>query len=234
MNILCVIPARSGSIGIKDKNIKDFDGKPLLVHSIEHAKKCSEITNIVVSTDSIKYSKIAEKFGASVPFIRPKNLSTHSSQDIDFINHALVQCEKIYKKKFSLVVLLRPTSPVREKNLIKKGLDMMIADPDANSLKAVTESIEHPYRHWISENKYIVGYEKRLYEPYNLPRQKLPKTFYSAGDLEIIRRDTIIEGSVSGKKIIPLILNKEEIIDIDTPSDWIKAEEILKLKRLKK
>ena len=111
---------------------------------------------------------------------------------------------------------------------------MMIADPRASSLKAVTEAIEHPYRHWIPEDKYIVGYEKRFFEPYNLPRQKLPKTFYSAGDLEIIRRNTIIEGSVSGNKIIPLILNKEEVVDIDTPSDWKKAEEILKFKKTKK
>ena len=234
MNTLCVIPARCGSKGIPNKNIKDFDGKPLLAHSIEYAKNCKEITNTVVSTDSIKTSKIAEKFGASVPFIRPKKFSADSSQDIDFINHALVQCEKIYEKEFSLVILLRPTSPVRKKNLIKKGLDMMIADPDASSLKAVTEAIEHPYRHWIPENKYIVGYEKRFYEPYNLPRQQLPKTFYSAGDLEIIRRNTIIEGSVSGEKIIPLILDKEETVDIDTPSDWIKAEKVLKLKRLNK
>jgi N-acylneuraminate cytidylyltransferase len=234
MNILCVIPARSGSKGVANKNIKDFDGKPLIVHSIEYAKNCKEISDIVVSTDSIEYSKIAEKYGALVPFIRPKKFSTDTSQDIDFIYHALINCEKIYKKKYSLVILLRPTSPIRENSLIKKGLDMMIADPRASSLKAVTEAIEHPYRHWIPEDKYIVGYEKRFFEPYNLPRQKLPKTFYSAGDLEIIRRNTIIEGSVSGNKIIPLILNKEEVVDIDTPSDWKKAEEILKFKKTKK
>jgi N-acylneuraminate cytidylyltransferase len=230
MNILCVIPARSGSKGLANKNIKDFDGKPLIAHSIEYAKNCKKISDIVVSTDSIEYSKIAEKYGALVPFIRPKKFATDASQDIDFIYHALINCEKIYKKNYSLVILLRPTSPIRESNLIIKGLDKMIADPEASSLKAVTEANEHPYRHWVPENKYIVGYENRIFESYNLPRQELPKTFYSAGDLEIIRRNTIIQGSVSGNKIIPLILNKEEVVDIDTQSDWKKAEELLRLK----
>lgn len=224
LNVLCVIPARSGSKGIKDKNIKQFRGKPLIAHTIEYAQKCDLLTKTIVSTDSRHYSEIAKEFGVDVPFIRPKEFAKDSSQDIDFIYHALFECEKYYKIQFDYVVLLRPTSPVRLPNLIETGLKLISSDPEASSLKAVTKSTEHPYRQWIiQKDNYISGYEKDVYEPYNLPRQKLPPVYYSAGDLEIISRKTIIDGSVSGKKIIPLVLNKKDVVDIDNEEDWINA-----------
>jgi len=229
-NILCVIPARSGSKGVKDKNIRNFNGKPLLIHSLEYAMKCNEIDNVIVSTDSEHYAKIVTELHEVVPFIRPKSISSDSCQDISFIKHALIKCEEIYNKKYEFVILLRPTSPLRPPGLIEKGLKMIISDPDATSLKAVTDCREHPYRHWVTNNKYIEGYEKSVFEPYNLPRQQLPKLFYSAGELEIIRRSTILKNSVSGNKIIPFILDRDLIVDIDTEEDWKKAEEKLKIK----
>jgi|TARA_B110000238_G_C16033400_1_gene398551 CMP-N,N'-diacetyllegionaminic acid synthase len=223
-NVLCVIPARSGSKGLKDKNIKNFKGKPLIAHTIEYAQKCDLLTKTIVSTDSLYYSEIAKGLGVDVPFIRPKEFAADSSQDIDFIYHALFECEEYYKIQFDYVVLLRPTSPVRLPNLIERGFDLICSDPQASSLKAVTKSTEHPYRHWVIEkDNYIVGYEQDVYEPYNLPRQKLPLVYYSAGDLEIIKRKTIIDGSVSGKKIIPLLLNKKDTVDIDSEDDWVNA-----------
>ena len=227
--ILCVIPARSGSKGVIDKNIRDFNGKPLLIHSLEYAMTCDEIDNVIISTDSEKYANIAKKYNGVIPFIRPKELALDSSQDIGFIKHALIKCEEIYNKKFDLVILLRPTSPLRPAGLIEKGLKMIISDPKATSLKAVTNFKEHPYRHWVANNNYIKGYEDEIFEPYNLPRQELPKLFYSAGELEIIRRSTILNDSVSGKKIIPLILDRDIIVDIDTEEDWKNAEQKLKL-----
>ena len=226
INVLCVIPARSGSKEIKDKNIKKFVSKPLLAHTINYAKSCKWITKTIVSTDSKKYAEVAKNYGAEVPFIRPKKYSSDTSQDIDFIHHALISCEKLFNIEYEFTILLRPTSPVRPKGLIEKGLKLMIEDPLASSLKAVTKSNEHPYRQWIVDGNYIEGYEKSIYEPYNLPRQKLPIVYYSAGDIEIIRRETIISGSVSGKKIIPLILKKHEVVDIDSETDWKNAEEI--------
>jgi CMP-N,N'-diacetyllegionaminic acid synthase len=224
MNVLCVIPARSGSKGVKDKNIRDFKGKPLIAHTIEYAQKCDLLTKTIVSTDSLEYSEIAKKFGVDVPFIRPSEFAKDSSQDIDFIYHSLFECEDYYKIQFDYVVLLRPTSPVRLPNLIEKGLSLISSDPKASSLKAITKSTEHPYRQWeMDKEKYIVGYEKGIYEPYNLPRQKLPTVYYSSGDLEIIKRDTIVGGSVSGENIIPLVLNKKDVVDIDSEDDWANA-----------
>lgn len=228
-NILCVIPARSGSKEIKDKNIKIFVDRPLIAHTIEYAKSCKLITKTVISTDSTRYAAIAKKYGGEVPFLRPKDISQDISQDYDFIYHALINCEKLYDLKFHIIILLRPTSPLRPANLIEKGLEMIQNDSNASSLKAVSVSEQHPYRHWEPKGGYIQGYEKNILEPYNIPRQKLPETFYSAGDLEIIRRETVMSGSVSGKKIIPLILKNNEVVDIDSDEDWRIAESKFKI-----
>ena len=124
---------------------------------------------------------------------------------------------------YEYIILLRVTSPLRPKNIIERGLKLILSDLEATSLKAVMPFKEHPYKHWVPDGKYIKGYEDNLYEPYNLPRQKLPKVYYSAGDLEIVRRDVILNGSVSGNKVIPLILSRHEVIDIDSMEDWKKA-----------
>lgn len=224
MKTLCVIPARSGSKGVPNKNIKEFKGKPLIAHTIDYAKKCKLITHTIISTDSEEYAKIAIKHGGSAPFLRPKIYSTDLSQDIDFMHHSLVKCEKLYNTVYDFVILLRVTSPLRPKKLIEKALNLIILDSDATSVKAVMPFKEHPYKHWIPDGKYISGYEKNIHEPYNLPRQQLPEAYYSAGDLEIVRRDVVLNGSVSGNKVLPLILSREDVIDIDSILDWKRAE----------
>ncbi len=224
MKILCVIPSRSGSKEIPNKNIKIFNGKPLIAHTISYAKKCKLITHTIVSTDSEEYAKIATQHGGNVPFLRPKKYSSDLSQDIDFMFHAVVECEKLNNIIYDFIILLRVTSPLRPKKLIEKALDLMILNPEATSIKAVMPSKEHPYKHWVPDGKYIRGYENSIHEPYNLPRQQLPKAYYSAGDLEIVKRDVVLNGSVSGDKVIPLLLSREEVIDIDSIEDWNKAE----------
>ena len=222
MKILSVIPARSGSKSLKDKNIKLFNNLPLLSYSIKYSLKSKIITQTIVSTDSIKYAKISEKFGASVPFIRPKVLSKDDVQDFPVIKHALINSEKHFNCIFDLVVLLRPTSPLRPSNLIENGVEKMIKNKNASSLRSITLSNEHPYRQWLlsSNKKYINGYESNVLESYNLPRQKLNQTYFQTGDIEIIRRETILRGSISGNKIMPLIIDRKKMLDIDDIDDW--------------
>ena len=119
--ILALIPARSGSNSIKNKNIKIYKGKPLLAHSILIAKRSSFIDKIIVSTDSKKYKKISEKFGAEVPFLRPKKISSKKSLDIHFIKHCYNYCKKL--KYFpDIIILLRPTSPNRKVKILDDGI----------------------------------------------------------------------------------------------------------------
>ena len=224
-NVLAVIPARSESKGIKNKNIKILNGKPLIYYTIKYAKKCNFIDHIIVSTDSTKYAAISKKFGAEIPFIRNKKLAKDNVKDYPVMYDALKKSEEIYKKKFDLVILLRPTSPFRENNLIEKSLKLLTKNKLATSVRAVQVSSSHPYRHWVYEKnkKFITGFVNKINEPYNLVRQMLPKLFFQTGDIELIKRSTLIKGSVSGNKVLPIFM-KKKIIDIDTLDDFKKIK----------
>ena len=201
-----------------------LNGNPLIKYSIDYSFKSKIVDATIVSTDSEEIAKIAINFNAEVPFIRPINLAEDDVQDYPVIRHALDTIENIIASHLEVIILLRPTSPLRIPGLIEKGLDLLKADNRGTSVRSVTVSKEHPFRQWCLKDKYIIGYENKDYEPYNLPRQKLPKVFFQTGDIEIIPRKTIIEGSVSGSKVIPLIINHDEMLDIDHPSDIINAE----------
>jgi CMP-N,N'-diacetyllegionaminic acid synthase len=227
MNIYSIIPARGGSKSIPHKNIRLLNGVPLINYSIKYSQNCSLISHTVVSTDSEKIAKIALNCEAEVPFLRPKALAQDETQDYPVFIHALDVLEKMYKTQIDLIVLLRPTSPLRPKGLIERGVELLKRFPEATSVRSVTESHEHPFRQWQKEGDYIKGYEKHVSEPYNIPRQKLPPVFFQTGDIEIVRRNTLIEGSISGISILPLIISYEEKLDIDHEHDLKIAEQLL-------
>lgn len=216
--VLVVIPARSGSKGIKNKNIRIFKKKPLLSHAISYANKCKLIDRIIVSTDFIKYANIAKKYKANVPFLRSKKLSGDKVQDYPVIKDSLEKSEKYYKDIFDYIVLLRPTSPLREKKLIEKGLQKLHKNKISTSIRSVIKTKHHPYRHWkINKKGELKSIIYKINEPYNIPRQQLPKIYFQTGDIEIIKRTTIMSGSISGSHIIPLEVKTYK--DIDTIDD---------------
>ncbi len=224
LNIYTIIPARIGSKGIHKKNIKLLNGKPLIEYSIKYSLRCKFINKTIVSTDSKEIAEIATKLGAEVPFIRPNELALDLTTDFPVFKHGLSEIERIYNEKVDLLVLLRPTSPYRPSGLIEIGLKKIIENPLASSLRSVTISKEHPYRQWIPNDNFIKGYENNIYEPFNIPRQLLPKVYFQTGDIEIIKSSTINRGSISGKNVLPLIIDHEQMIDIDTEEDWKDAE----------
>ena len=126
-----IIPARSGSKGIKDKNLANLGGYPLLSFSIALAKLTKGIEKVVVSTDSDEYAKVARKYGAEVPFIRPKNLSQDDSTDYDFMSHAIDWFDKNSNDTPEFWVHLRPTTPLREVSIVKKAMDLIDARKDS-------------------------------------------------------------------------------------------------------
>ena len=125
MNIVAIIPARSGSKSIKDKNITLYKGKPLIYYSIKTALKSKYINRVIVSTDSNKYKKISKRFGAEVPFLRPKKYSSDNSVDYDYILHA---SKFLIKNKYypDLIILLRPTTPNRIIKVVDTGINFFI------------------------------------------------------------------------------------------------------------
>ena len=217
--ILVIIPARSGSKGLKNKNIKLIQNIPTLAHSIYYAKKCKLVDKIIVSTDSSKYARIAMRYKAEAPFLRSKKLSGDKIKDYPVIKDCLRKCEKYYLTKYEYIILLRPTSPFREKNLIERGIKKLYHSENSTSVRSVIQTKCHPYRQWkINKLGQLKSIIKKVKEPYNIPRQQLPKMFFQTGDIEIIKRKTIIGGSISGSKIIPLVVNSYE--DIDTKEDF--------------
>ena len=128
-----IIPARSGSKSIKDKNLALLGGYPLIAYSIALAKITPGVDRVIVSTDSLEYAKIAEKYGAEVPFLRPKELSQDTSTDYDFMSHAVNWYNDNTNDNPEFWIHLRPTTPLREIDVIEKAM-VLIANRQDLSL----------------------------------------------------------------------------------------------------
>ena len=153
-NFLVIIPARGGSKGIIDKNIKLISGKPLIAWTIENAIKSKYIDDVYVSTDCDKIAKISEKYGALVPFFRPKNLAKDDSKTIDCINHMVNNLDP-NETKFDYILILQPTSPLRNNIHIDEAIEMIIKDKNADSLVSCIKvpHIFHPDSVMIYDDK---------------------------------------------------------------------------------
>lgn len=228
--IVAVIPARGGSKSIHKKNIVDLAGHPLIAYSIIAAKQSKFINRVIVSTDNEEIAEISKKYGAEVPFLRPKEISGDLSLDIDFFRHALNWLEKNEGYVPDLVVHLRPTTPLRDYRLIDKAIIKIISDKNATALRS-GYAFEHTgYKLFKIKDGYYDFFGKEDFgdeEYYNLPRQILPITYNSNGYVDIILPKTLKEtGSLHGKRIIAFIT--EKIVDIDGPEDLEFAKKIVK------
>jgi CMP-N,N'-diacetyllegionaminic acid synthase len=231
MKILAIIPARRGSKGIKDKNIVDLAGYPLIAYSIAAAKSSSKIDRILCTTDSKKIAKIAEEFGAWVPFLRPSELAGDYTPDLPVFLHTMNWLKKNENYIPDIIVHLRPTTPIRFKQDIKKTIEKLIENPSADSLRSVCPAPNTPYKMWVQKGKFLEPLLKirGVDEPYNMPRQKLPQVFWQTGYIDIIRNKTLTEiNSMTGKKILPYFINSEIVVDIDNKYDLKRAEEVIR------
>ncbi len=222
-NILALIPARSGSESIKDKNIKFYKGKPLLAHSINIAKKSSLINKIIVSTDSKKYKKISEKFGAEVPFLRPKKISSSKSLDIDFIKHCFNYLENLNYFP-DVIILLRPTSPNRKVKTLDKGIKFFLKNFNRyDSMRSVSTFNQPPQKLFQIKNNRLIGFFDKYLggEYHSKPRQNFPNTYLPNGYIDAFKPDFFMKkkNQLFGK-ILPFIT--EEILDIDEKKDFKK------------
>jgi CMP-N,N'-diacetyllegionaminic acid synthase len=234
IGILALIPARGGSKSIPRKNIYPVAGKPLIAHSILQATESKYITRVIVSTDDKEIADVSRKWGAEVPFIRPAEFSQDQSLDIEVFDHALRWLKENDKYQPDLIVHLRPTGPVRRVALIDQAIEAIQAQPEADALRSVQIAKQNPYKMWFIENgllKPILQLEG-IAEPYNMPRQKLPKTYWQNGTLDITRPKTVLEKkSMMGEKILAFEINAPAY-DLDYPEDIPEIETALeKLKR---
>lgn len=143
MNVICFIFARGGSKSVKNKNIINFNNKPLIANAILQAKRIGLINKVLVSTDSLKIAKIAKKYGAIVPFIRPKKLASDSSPEYLSWKHAIKKFENLYKKKIDIFVSLPTTSPLRKDEDIYKSLNFFIKNRYKYDMLVSTTKTNH-------------------------------------------------------------------------------------------
>ena len=213
MKNLAIIPARSGSKGLKDKNIKLLNGKPLLAYSIEAAKGSGLFDEIMVSTDSQEYGEIAEKWGANVPFLRNEELSNDTASSWDVVKGVL----KKYKdlgQCFDTVALLQPTSPLRTSNDIVEGYKVM-KEKAANFVVGVCEMDHSPlWANTLPEDHSMERFIRP--EVVKISRQSIPTYYRINGALYIVRVDYLKRSSdIYADRSFASVMRKENSVDID-------------------
>ncbi len=228
IEVLALIPARGGSKGIPRKNIRLFAGHPLIAYSIAAGLQAETVTRVIVSTDDEEIAAIAREYGAEVPFLRPAHLALDDTPDYPVFLHALRWLEEREGYRPDIIVQLRPTSPIRPRDLVDRGVRLLLEHPEADSVRAVVPSGQNPFKMWRIEDD---GYMRPLLsvegipEPYNAPRQRLPQTFWQTGHLDVMWRRTLLEkGSMTGQRILPLLVEPRYTVDLDNPWDWERAE----------
>ena len=230
--VLALIPARGGSKGIPRKNIRDFAGAPLIAWSIAAALRAESVTRVIVSTDDEEIAAVAREWGAETPFLRPAELAQDDTTDYPVFRHALDWLASRENYHPDVIVQLRPTSPVRPLNCVDDALRLLLAHPSADCVRGVVPSGQNPFKMWQvdAESGRMLPLlpVEGLAEPYNAPRQSLPKTYWQTGHIDAIRASTILEkASLTGDEIWPLMIDPRYTIDIDPPADWERYERLL-------
>lgn len=228
MKILAIIPARGGSKGLPGKNIKPLCGKPLIGWTIEQAKASKYITEIYVSTDSAEIAEVAESFGVKVPDLRPAELASDTAPSSGFVVYTL---EKLARegKVFDYVILLEPTSPLRETSDIDRSIEMLEAHPDAESIVGVCKTeCAHP--------AFLTRIDRGLLQPYQgdmaaIRRQELDELYFFEGTVYVSRTEAFLKKhGFYHDKTLPYIVPKWKSFEIDDAEDWFIIESILKNK----
>ena len=225
--IVAVIPARSGSKRVKNKNIRELNGQPLIAYSILDSLRSKLIKQTIVSTDSEEIANIAIKYGADVPFLRPANLASDTSTDMDWILHFLEWYKEEEGDYPKYLVHLRPTSPIREPSIIDNAISKFILYKEASSMRSIEELPESPYKCFKMEKEFLQPIlPLDIKEYYNLPNQMFPKTYKANGYIDVLKTNTILRGSLHGNKILAYVTPR--IPEIDTEEDFLFAEHFYK------
>lgn len=228
MRNLAIIPARSGSKGLKDKNIKNINGKPMMAYTIEAALQSGVFSKIHVSTDNEVYAEIAEKYGADVPFLRPQKLALDEAGTWDVVRY-VIQEYAARGYKFDTVAVLQPTSPLRDKNDILNAYNVY-EEKKADSVMSLCEMEHTPlWSNTLPENHSL----KNFILPENHKRrQELPIYYRPNGAIYIQNVELILQkGDLYGARSYAYIMPAERSIDIDNIFDFMVAEAIMDLSK---
>ena len=223
LNILALIPARAGSKRLPGKNIKELCGKPLIAWTIEAALKSKYLDQVIVSTDSNEIAKISKQYGATIPFIRPENIAQDTSSTTEVINHCL---DFLKEERFTHVLLLQATSPLRVSNDIDLAVDTLL-EKKANAIYSVCEVDHSPL--WMNTLPDDLSFDNFLKpESSGVRSQDLPTHYRLNGALYLVSLEQYLQkGSLFGhRSTYAHIMDKNHSIDIDDELDFIVAEAI--------
>jgi CMP-N,N'-diacetyllegionaminic acid synthase len=223
--ILALIPARGGSKGIPRKNIIPIAGKPAIAYSIEQARRSRYVKRVIVSTDCNEIADVARRFGAEVPFLRPGAYAGDLSPDIDAFRHALTYLQDHENYCCDYVVHLRPPTILRSVEDIDEAIELIVSDPEADTLRSVCPATLSPYKMWLPSGKYMTPLLRHpeFAEPHSMPRQVLPQVYWQNGYVDIIRSDVILKGRMTGDRVLPFVVIKD-VPELDYAEDVEKLE----------
>lgn len=233
--VLAVVQARGGSKGLPRKNLRLLAGHPLVAYSVAAGRAARRVTRTIISTDDAEIAEVAQHYGAEAPFLRPAELAQDDTPDFPLFAHALDWLARQEGYRPEMVVQLRPTTPLRPRGMVDEAIGILLSDPAADSVRGVTVPKQNPYKMWRDGDDgclrpLLAG---EFVEPYNMPRQKLPNTYWQTGHVDVIRARTIGEQqSLTGRRVRPIMIDVNFCVDIDTLVDFDLAEEALRKKRL--
>lgn len=224
MSVLAIVPARSGSKELPDKNIKRMCGKPLMAYTIEAALKSGVCDCVHVSTDSKYYADIAKQYGADVPFLRKSRYATDNAKTWDVVKFVL-DCYEKMGEYYNEIVLLQPTSPLRDARDIREAYSLM-KRKDANAVVAVCETSHSPlWTGTVAEDGNMRGFVKKKYRTIN--RQKIPTYYRVNGAIYCIKKGCLERiDNLYDDCCYAYVMSKKKSIDIDDEVDFLIAEAV--------
>lgn len=221
-SVVALIPARAGSVRVPGKNVRELAGHPLLAYSIAAARESELFAAIVVSTDSEQIAAVARRYGADVPALRPPELATATSPDIEWVTHALTALER-----YDAFSILRPTSPFRRGTTIRRAWERLTSVPDADSVRAVRPVREHPGKMWRIDGEHmtpLLDQPRGEVPTHSRQMAALEPVYVQDSSLEIAWTRIVAAGEIAGEHVVPLLTDGAEGFSIDYPDDWEAAQ----------
>lgn len=219
--IYSIIPARGGSKGVPGKNIKHLNNQPLIAYSIKASIRCKYIARTIVSTDSEEISKVSMHYGAEIPYIRPAEISKDTSTDIEFVLHALNWFKKNDHVVPDYIVHLRPTTPLRDIEIVNRSIEIFLDSKDYTALRSVHEMSESAYKTFEIDGDTLKTVFTRFnqLDASNNARQSFPKTYSANGYVDILDCRYIFKHQrIHGDNVMSFIT--PNVTEVDTFDDF--------------
>ncbi len=226
-SVVAFVPARAGSERVPGKNVRRLGGHPLIAYAIETARRSGVVDRVVCSTDSEEIAAVARWYGADVPFLRPAELATATSPDVEWLAYTLERLPE----RYDLFAIVRATNPFRGPEVVRRGLEQLLATPAADSIRAVELVKQHPGKMWQLEGETM----RPLLDQSHLDvawhagqYQALPKVYVQNSALEIAWTRVVAEtGTREGRVLAPYLTEGYEGFNVDDEEDWARAEALV-------